>query len=400
MTEELAIFGGEASCKLFIPYGTQYIDEDDIDAVIKVLRSPYLTTGPSVKLLEEKICNITNAKYCLSVSNGTSALHLACLAAGIKEGDEVIVPALTFVATSNAVLYCGGRPVFADVDKETWNICPKSIKENITNKTKAIIAVDFGGQAAELGKIREISKKYNLLLIEDAAHSIGTKYKGKPVGSIADITIFSFHPVKTVTAGEGGAITTNSRDLYKKLNMLKYHGITRNKENFINEKDGEWYYEQQLLGFNYRMTDLQCTLLISQLDKLNRFIERRKDIVKMYDKAFSKIKEISVQKIIPNSDTCRHLYIIRLNLKKLKGTRKDIYDALKAENIGVNVHYIPVYYHPYYQNLGYEKGICPNSEKLYEEMITISLFYTMSDEDVKNIIKGINKVINYYKISG
>jgi len=395
---QLAIFGGEPACKDFIPYGTQYIDEDDINAVVNVLKSQFLTTGPSIELLEKKICEITNAKYAVALSNGTASLHVACLAAGLKKGDEVIVSSMTFVASANVILYCGATPVFADIDKETWNIDPKSVEEKITSKTKAIIAVDFAGQAVALNEIKEICTKHNLILIEDAAHSIGTEYDNKPVGSMADMTIFSFHPVKTVTAGEGGAVTTNSEELYKKINMFKYHGITRDKKNFINEDEGSWYYEQQLLGFNYRITDIQCTLLNSQLNKMGNFAKRRKEIVEMYDKEFLEMEEISVQKIIPNSNTCRHLYIIRLNLDKLKATRKDVFDALRAENIGVNVHYMPVYYHPYYKSLGYERGICKEAEKLYEEMITLSLFYTMKDEDVKDVISGVKKVINYYKI--
>ena len=396
--EKLAIFGGEPACENFIPYGTQYIDDDDINAVVNVLKSPFLTTGPTINLLEKKICEITNANYAVALSNGTASLHVACMAAGLKEGDEVIVSSMTFVASANVVLYCGAIPVFADIDDETWNIDPESIKDKITSKTKAIIAVDFGGQAVELNEIKKICTEHNLILIEDAAHSIGTKYDNKPVGSIADMTIFSFHPVKTVTAGEGGAITTNSEEFYKKINMFKYHGITRDKDQFVNKDEGSWYYEQQLLGFNYRITDIQCTLLNSQLNKMEDFAKRRKEIVEMYDSAFDDMKELSIQKIIPNSDTCRHLYIIRLNLDKLKGSRKEIFDALRAENIGVNVHYMPVYYHPYYKNLGYEKGLCKNAEKLYEEMITISLFYTMRDEDVESVIRGVKKVISYYRI--
>lgn len=400
LVDKLAILGGNPTCEKFIPYGTQFIDDEDIKSVVNVLKSPFLTAGPSIEQLQKKICNITNAKYCIAVTNGTAALHLACLAAGIKEGDEVIVSSMTFVASANAILYCRATPVFADIDNKTWNIDPKSINSKITSKTKAIIAVDFGGQAVALNEIKEICVKHNLILIEDAAHSIGTKYDGQPVGSIADITIFSFHPVKTVTAGEGGAVTTNNKEIYKRLNLFKYHGITRDKNGYINKDEGDWYYEQHLLGFNYRLSDLQCTLLNSQLDKIPNFIKRRKEIVKMYDKAFNSIQEISTQQVIYNSDTCRHLYIIRLKLDKLTVSRKEIFDALRAENIGVNVHYIPVYYHPYYKNLGYERGICPNAEKLYQEMITISLFYNMKDKDVEDVIKGVKKVINYYKIKG
>lgn len=308
-----AICGGTPIRKEDLRYGMQYIDDKDIQAVVDVLKGQYITCGPMVDEFEEKMCDMLDVKYCVAVSNGTAALHLSCMAVGIKAGDEVIVTPMTFAASANCILYCGGIPVFADINPETYNISPQSIKDKITDKTKAVIAVDFTGQAVELDEIRNICKENNLILIEDAAHSIGTKYKGKPVGGIADITTFSFHPVKTITGGEGGAITTNDEEIYKKVYRLRTHGITRDKEIMKNKPDGAWYNEQVELGYNYRMTDFQAALLVSQLDKLQIFSDRRKEIVNMYNEAFSEVPEIMIQKEIPESDTTRHLYIIHSN---------------------------------------------------------------------------------------
>lgn len=393
---KLAIFGGTPVRDTRIHYGQQYIDDDDVAAVVRVLKSPLITTGPEVEKLENRLCELTTSTYAVVVSNGTAALHLSCLSLGIKPGDEVIVTPMTFAASANCILYCGGVPVFADINPETYNISPQSIREHITNKTKAVIAVDFTGQAVELDEIKRICKEHNLYLIEDAAHAIGTKYNGQAVGSIADLTIFSFHPVKTVTCGEGGAILTNDKTLYDSLILLRSHAITRDPNQMIHPTGEGWYYEQINLGFNYRMTDFQAALLSSQLNKLERFSERRKEIVKKYDDIFSQMLELSIQKEIPESDTTRHLYILRFNLNKLTCTRKEIFDALEAENVRGNVHYIPVYYHPYYEKLGYKRGLCPNAEKLYEEIITLPLYYSMTDKDVNDVVKAVKKVINFY----
>ena len=393
----IAINGGKPVRKTPIFYGHQYIDEADIDAVKEVLKSDYLTCGPKITELEKKLCDITGAKYAVAVSNGTAALHVACIAAGISLGDEVITTPMTFAASANCILYCGGIPVFADIDPETYNIDPLDIEKKITTKTKAIIAVDFTGQAVEIDKIRKICEKYNLIFIEDAAHSLGTKYNGSMVGSLADMTTFSFHPVKTITGGEGGTIMTNDESLYKKLMLYRTHGITRDSSMMENEVDGPWYYEQLELGYNYRITDIQASLICSQLDKLSMFSERRKKIVSMYNKAFAEISEIFIQKEIDLSDTVRHLYIIRLKLEKLKVSRLKVFNALKAENIYCNVHYIPIYYFPYYEKLGYTRGLCPKAESLYEEIISIPLYYGMSDDDVRSVIDAVKKVILYYK---
>lgn len=395
--EQLAIFGGKPVRSTPIYYGRQYIDDKDVEAVVATLRGDLITCGPKVVALEKKICEITGAKYAVVVSNGTAALHLAALAAGFGEGDEVVVSPITFAASANCVRYVGAMPVFADINDATYNIDPKKIREVITDKTKGIVAVDFTGQAVQLDEIKALCEEKGLVLIEDAAHAIGTKYNGKPIGSVADMTCFSFHPVKTVTAGEGGAITTNDEALYKKLMLLRTHGITRNQEEMVNPSDAVWYNEQVMLGYNYRMTDFQAALLISQLDKLPMFKERRKQIVKMYDEAFGDMPEIIVQKEIPESDTTRHLYILRLNLDELNCNRREFFDAMSAENVQPQVHYLPVYWHSYYEGLGYQKGLCPKAEALYESMMSIPLYYGLTDEDVQDVITAAKKVVNYYK---
>ena len=395
--EKLAIFGGKPVFEKKIGYGHQYIDDADIQAVVEVLRSDYLTTGPKIKETEEKLCAITGAKHAVLVANGTAALHAMCFAAGIGPGDEVVTTPLTFAATANCILYCGGKPVFADINPKTYNIEPSSIEERITQKTKAVIAVDYTGQAVEIDTIKTLCDRHGIVFIEDAAHSLGTKYGGKPVGGLADMTEFSFHPVKTCTAGEGGAITTNKEELYNKLVLFRTHGITREPFLMNKESEGGWYYQQVALGYNYRITDIQAALLSSQLDKLPMFAERRKKLVKRYDDAFSKMPEVLVQEEIPKSDSVRHLYIVQFDLEKLTCDRRAIFDALQAEGIGVNVHYIPTYAFPYYQKLGYKMGDCPNAERLYERIISIPLFYSMTDEDQDKVVEAIQKVIDYYR---
>lgn len=397
--EQLAIHGGQPVRKEKIYYGHQLIEEDDMKAVEEVLRGDYLTCGPNVDRMERSLERYTGAKHAVAVSNGTAALHCACIAAGIGPGDEVITTPITFAASANCILYCGAKPVFADIDPETYNIDPASIEGCITKKTKAIIAVDFTGQVVKAREIREICNKYHLVFIEDAAHSIGSKYEGRMVGTLADMTTFSFHPVKTVTAGEGGAIVTDDDRFYKKLVLAHTHGITHDEdamEEFPHE--GSWYYEEISLGYNYRITDFQAALLTSQLKKIDRFIARRKEIVKRYDEALKEIPEIIVQKEIPGSDTCRHLYIIRLDLEKLACTRRQFFDAMSAENVQCQVHYIPVYWFPYYQHLGYKKGLCPVAEEIYKGIISIPLYPAMSDKDVEDVVHAVKKVVKNYSI--
>lgn len=395
--EKLAIDGGTPVRKEKIYYGRQWINEDDVKAVSEALVGDLITCGPRVEALEKKICEITGAKYAVSVCNGTAALHCACIAAGLGEGDEVITTPLTFAASANCAVYVGATPVFADVNPETYNIDPDSIEAHITEKTKAVVAVDFTGQAVEHDRIREICDKHGLTLIIDAAHAIGTKYKRRPEGSIGDMTCFSFHPVKTVTAGEGGAITTNDPELYRKLHLASQHGIVRNPAEMVEEPEGPWVYEMQELGFNYRMTDFQAALLISQLNKLDKFSARRKEIVNKYNEAFKDIPELFIQKEIPESDTTRHLYIIQLKLDKLTCTRRQFFDALAAENVQPQVHYVPVYYFPFYEKRGYKKGLCPVAEDIYKGIMSIPLYPMMTDEDVDDVIKAVKKVVNAYK---
>ncbi|MCQ2526092.1 MAG: UDP-4-amino-4,6-dideoxy-N-acetyl-beta-L-altrosamine transaminase [Lachnospiraceae bacterium] len=396
--EKLAINGGEPVRKEKIFYGKQWVSEADVEAVAEVLRGDYVTCGPYVSALERKLEEYTGAKHAVAVANGTAALHCACIAAGVGPGDEVITTPMTFAASANCALYCGAMPVFADINPETYNIDPKSIREHITDKTKAVVAVDFTGQAVELDEIRAICDEHNLVLIEDAAHSIGTEYKGKKVGSIADMTTFSFHPVKTITAGEGGAILTNDDELYKKLVLAHAHGITHDESLMVEAPhEGPWYYEEISLGYNYRLTDFQSALLMSQMNRLDEFKARRQAIVKAYNEAFADVEGIFIQKEIEESDTCRHLYIIQLELEKLNCTRREFFDALSAENVQCQIHYVPVYWFPYYQQLGFKKGLCPNAEKMYEGIMSIPLYPRMTDSDVADVIHAVKKVAEYYR---
>lgn len=400
-SEQLAINGGTPVRSTPISYGRQWINNDDIQAVENVLHGDFLTCGPKVTELEARLADYTGAKYAVAVSNGTAALHCACIAAGIGPGDEVITTPLTFAASANCALYCGARPVFADVDPETYTIDPVSIEAHITDKTKAVVAVDFTGQAVKIKEIRKICDKHGLVFIEDAAHSIGTLYDGKKIGSLADLTCFSFHPVKTVTSGEGGAILTNDEKLHQKLVLAHTHGITHD-ETLMEDTphEGPWYYEQVSLGYNYRMTDFQAALLMSQMDKLDSFKARRREIVKRYDEAFANMPEIIVQKEIPESDTCRHLYILRLDLDKLTCTRREFFDAMAAEGVRCQVHYVPVYWFPYYRHLGYEKGLCPNAEEIYKGIMSIPLYPKMTDQDVEDVIAAVKKIVENYKKEG
>lgn len=396
--EKLAIKGGYPVRNSKIYYGRQWVDEDDIQAVAAVLRSDLITCGPKVDEMERNLEAYTGAKYAVAVSNGTAALHCACMAAGIGPEDEVITTPLTFAASANCALYCGGRPVFADIDPETYNIDPASIRAHITPKTKAVVAVDFTGQAVKHDEIRAICDEFGLVFIEDAAHAIATKYKGRQIGSMADLTCFSFHPVKTVTGGEGGAILTNNEEYYRRLMLVRTHGITHDEAMMEGAPhEGPWYYEQIMLGYNYRLTDFQAALISSQMNKLDRFAARRKEIVKRYDEAFAKLPEIIVQKEIPESDTCRHLYIIRLDLDKLICTRREFFDAMSAENIQCQIHYVPVYWFPHYQHLGYQKGLCPNAEEVYKGIMSIPLYPRLTDQDVADTIHAVKKVVENYR---
>lgn len=395
MENKLALFGGQPVRDTFLPYAKQAIDDEDIQAVIEVLKSDFLTTGPVVPRFEEKIATFVGAKYAVAFSSGTAALHAACFAAGITSGDEVITTPITFAATSNSILYVGGKPVFADIDLKTYNIDPRAIEMLITPKTKAIITVDYTGQPAVYDKVMELAKKHNLIVIDDAAHALGATYKNKRIGSIAHMTMFSFHPVKHITTGEGGIITTNDRSYYEKLLLFRNHGITRDLQK-LHVKDEVGYYEMQQLGYNYRMTDIQAALGISQLEKLSHFLMKRRTLARKYTEAFQQIDVITTPFQLKNTNSSWHLYVIRFDLKKLQTTRKEIFQALQKENIGVNIHYIPVYFHPFYQQLGYKKGLCPNAEKVYEEIITLPLFPNMTERDQLDVIHAVEKIVFHF----
>lgn len=379
-----------------LPYGKQSIDEDDIQAVVKVLKSDYLTTGPEIERFEKRIAEYVGAKYAIAFSNGTAALHAACYAAEIQPGDEVITTPLTFAASANCLLYQGGSPVFADIDERTYNINPKEIRKKITSKTKAIIPVDFTGQPASLDEIMAIAKENNLVVIEDAAHALGSTYKGKRIGSISDMTMFSFHPVKHITTGEGGMITTNHRKYYEKLCQFRSHGITRDRGK-MKSNHGPWYYEMQNLGFNYRLTDFQAALGNSQLNKLERFISRRREIAAIYQDAWKGHQELILPFQQESGQSSWHLFVLRINSNRVRVDRKTIFTELMEQNIGVNVHYIPIYLFPYYQELGFQQGLCPLAEKVYEEFITVPLYPAMTNEDVQAVIAAVNRTIRKYK---
>jgi len=384
-----------------IPYGHQDIDEEDIKEVIKVLKSDWITQGEKVDEFEKKFADYVGAKYAVAVNSGTAALHSACFAAGITEGDAVITSPITFVASVNCIIYQDGTPIFVDVDKDTLNIDYNKIAlklaENEYWKFKAIIPVDFTGRPADLEAINKIAKENNIVVIEDACHALGAIYNGKKVGSISDMTVFSFHPVKHITTGEGGMITTNSKEYYERLKLFRTHGITKDKNKML-KCDGSWYYEMQELGYNYRITDFQCALGISQLRKIDRFIQKRIMIVYKYQNAFRNIPEIIIPNYYPiKSVPSWHLYIIQLNLERLNVGRMEIFNELREKGLGVNVHYIPVYLQPYYQDkFCYEYGDFPIAESYYKRAITLPLYPKMTDKEVQYVIDTVKEVISHH----
>jgi perosamine synthetase len=389
---KLAIDGGKPVRATMLPYGRQSIDAADEQAVLGALRSDFITTGPLVARFEEAFAQRVGARFAVAVSNGTAALHVAMLAAGVGPDAEVIVPTMTFAASANSARYQGARVVFADVRDDTLNVSGDAIRAALTPKTAAIVAVDFAGHPAVTEEIRSLARSRNVRLIEDAAHSLGATQDGRPVGSLADLTTFSFHPVKHITTGEGGMITTDDPELAGRLRRFRNHGITTSFAD--REKSGSWYYEQIDLGFNYRLTDIQCALGLSQMSKLDGWVERRRAIAARYSESFRPLRNlIRTPVVLEGSDPSWHLYVIRLSLSMLSGDRGKIFRALRAENIGVNVHYIPVPWHPYYQNLGYGKGRWPVSERAYEEVISLPMFATMTDGDVSDVITAVEKVL-------
>jgi UDP-4-amino-4,6-dideoxy-N-acetyl-beta-L-altrosamine transaminase len=371
-----------------IPYGRQTIDEDDVAAVSEVLRSDFLTTGPKIDEFERTVADYVGAKYAVSIANDTAALHAACHAAGIGPGDEVITTPITFAASSNCILYCGGTPVFADIDPHTYNIDPEDIKRKITDKTKAIIPVHLAGQPCDMDAIHEIAKEYGLIVIEDAAHALGADYHGKKIGALSDMTTFSFHPVKPITTGEGGMITTNDEELYHKLLMFRSHGITHSMDE-MTRYDGAWFYQQMDLGYNYRMTDIQAALGCSQMKKLDKFIARRREIAKRYDEAFAGSLNIVTPYQPENIGIGWHLYIIQVT----GCDRRVVFDKLREQGIGVNVHYIPVYLHPYYQEHGFGGVHCPVAEEVYSHIISLPIFPRLTDGEQDEVIEKVQAAV-------
>ena len=379
-----------------IPYGRQAIDQKDIESVLRVLKSDWITQGSVVEKFEQALAKYCGSKYAVAVSSGTAALHLGCLTTGLKKGDEAITTPLTFLATSNSIIYAGAKPVFADIDYDTCNIDPEKISASISKRTKAILPVHFAGLPCEMGKISKLAKVNNIAVIEDASHALGAEYKcGKKwvkVGSCkhSDMTIFSFHPVKNITTGEGGAITTNNRKYYQRLKALRSHGVY--KDNNIIKKKGPWHYQMQELGFNYRITDFACALGLSQLKKLNLFLDKRREIASYYDLSITGVGKQPY--IVSEKKHARHLYLIKVNFKQYGQSRKEFMSRMKKMGIGTQVHYIPTYKQPYYKRYyPVKSGAYSNTERYYREAVSIPIFFNMSKTQVKHVADSIRKVL-------
>lgn len=395
--EALALHGGTPVRETLLPYGRQAIDEEDIRAVVEALRSDWLTTGPKVAEFEEAFAAWVGAKYAVSFSSGTAALHGAAFAAGISAGDEAITSPLTFAATANCILYQGGTPVFADVCSDTLNIDQEQIASAITPLTKAILPVDYAGHPADLAGIGEIAERHGLVVIEDACHALGAEYRGRRVGGISHMTVFSFHPVKHLTTGEGGVVTTNDARFADTLRKFRNHGISSEARDRLH--NGQWHYEMVLLGFNYRLTDIACALGLRQLTKLESNLARRREIAARYASALREMPGIIVPSVQNDVLPAWHLYPIRLDRSKFSADRNHIFRALRAENIGVNVHYVPVHLHPYYrERFGYKGGEFPVVESAYEGLISLPMFHGMSDRDARDVIAAVEKVVSAYAL--
>lgn len=392
---DLAIDGGKPVRSQMLSYARQTVDEEDIQSVLQVLRSDWLTTGPNVAKFERQFADEVGAQDAIAVSSGTAALHSAVFAAGIGAGDEVIVPAMTFVASANCVCYQGGTVEFADIRRDTLALDPNRVEAAITPRTRAIVTVDYTGQPSDLEELNQIAERHQLTLIEDAAHALGATYHGRAIGSLAHCSTFSFHPVKHITTGEGGMITTNDDKIAIKLRMFRNHGIA--SDHHQREKAGSWFYEMTKLGYNYRISDFQCALGESQLKKLPERLRRLREIAGQYTQTFGSMPEIELPTVLPDRESAWHLYVICLNLKQFRLGRSEIFRALRAENIGVNVHYVPVPWHPYYQNIGYIKGQWPVAESIYKRIISLPMWSGMTDQDVNDVIEAVSKVIHAYR---
>lgn len=392
---QLAVDGGRPVRDNLLPYGRQLVDDDDIAAVVHVLRGGWLTTGPMVAEFERDFAAAVGAGHAVAVSSGTAALHAAASAASLGPECEVLVPAMTFAATANAVRYTGGIPVFVDVCPDTLNIDPQALAAAVTPRTRAIFAVDFAGIPSNYDALQAVAVRHNLVLVADAAHALGARHRGRAVGTLARMTAFSLHPVKHITTGEGGVVTTDSAALATQLRAFRNHGITT--DHHQRSAAGSWLYEMRDLGFNYRLTDFQCALGQSQLKKLPMWLARRREIAAVYTRAFERIPEIELPSVPDWAEPAWHLYVVRLNLDRLRVGRKDVFAALRAEGIGVNVHYIPVPWHPYYQALGYRKGQWPVAEKEYERLLSLPMWAGMTDADIQDTILAVEKVIAAYR---
>ena len=406
--EPLAIHGGIPVREKLLPYGRQSLDDGDIQAAVDVLQSDWLTTGPKVAEFEEAFAAWVGAKFAVSFSSGTAALHGTAFAAGLGPGDEAITTPLTFCATANCVVYQGATPVFADVCGDTLNLDPREVSRKISSRTKAIIAVDYAGHPAALDELREVAKDevvkkqgakgQGAVLIEDACHALGAEYGGKRVGGLADMTVFSFHPVKHLTTGEGGMVATNDARLADTLRRFRNHGIS--SEARERQERGQWFYEMVMLGFNYRLTDIACALGLSQLGKLEANLARRREIAADYACEFRDLP-VLVPSVRQGVAPAWHLYPIRLKLEALSVDRGEIFRALRAENIGVNVHYVPVHQHPYYrERFPSNDGAFPIAEKAYEQLISLPMFHSMSAKDVEDVVRAVRKVSTHYAGKG
>ena len=401
--ETLAIHGGNPVRKKLLPYGRQSLDDADVQAVVEVLKSDWLTTGPKIGEFENRFAAWVGARHAVSFSSGTAALHGSAFAAGLGPGDEAITTPMTFCATANCVLYQGATPVFADVSPDTLNLDPGEVSRKITalacsrasSRTKAIIAVDYAGHPAALDELGELAKEHGALLIEDASHALGAEYRGKRVGSIADMTVFSFHPVKHLTTGEGGMVATNDARLAETLRRFRNHGIS--SEARQRQESGQWFYEMVLLGFNYRWTDIACALGLSQLEKLDANLARRREIAAQYAEVFRELPTNVIPTVREGVNPAWHLYPVRLKLEMLAVGRGDIFRALRAENIGVNVHYIPVHRHPYYRERFHSEESYPVAEDAYERLISLPMFHSMTVQDVEDVIHALRKVLTHYQ---
>jgi perosamine synthetase len=395
-TAQLALHGGAPVRAHLLPYGRHEIDDDDVAAVARVLRSDWLTSGPMVAEFEAAFARLTGAEHAVAVSNGTAALHAAMFALAIGPGDEVIVPTMTFAASANAVVYQGGTPVFADVDAGSLLIDPANVAALMTPKTRAIVAVDYGGQPCDYDALTQVIGSRRIAIVADACHAMGARERGRPVGTLADLTAFSLHPVKHVTTGEGGVVTTADPRMAARMRTFRNHGITTDHRQ--RSENSSWIYEIVELGYNYRLTDIQCALGLSQLSKLPARIGRRQAIAREYDRAFASIAEVSPLAARADVSHAYHLYVIRVDTSSLGCDRTTVFSALRREGIGVNVHYIPVHLHPFYrQRFGFGPGLCPVAEAAYEQLITLPMFPAMTARDVRDVVEAVTKVVTAFR---